>query len=414
MSGGRLALGWRVAALIVLAALALPLFRITVAEAVVARSPAAALKWWPWHADARLRIAKAGMVTPEKPQTLERVAREMLLTSPLAGGGYAALAVVAEREGDDERAEVLYRIATVRSPRDRVSHAWLANRAGARREFALAVHHIDQMLRLSPETLPILAPTLESIAANPEGREGLITLLGEHAPPWRTGFINYLATSGADLGVAFAVYNGLKVARVPATPAETLGVLQRLIRQGFVAQAYVMWVSSLPPSHRQSVGNVFDGGFELPFDAGVFGWRMGRVPGAFIRAEPVAGMIGHRALVIDFQHRHVPFGHVQQSLALPAGSYKLSGRVRMDDLVTERGLRWSVSCVDGAGVVAETAPFSGRKPWREFAIDFTVPQEKCRSQELALTLGARIKREQWIGGRIWFDGVSIRRRAQPQ
>ena len=414
MGGGRLALRWRVSMLVVLVALAFPVLRITVADAVVAGSPAAALTWWPWHADARLRVAKAGMVSLKRPQTLERVAREMLLTSPLAGGGYAALAVVAEQQGDGERAEALYRIASVRSPRDRVSHAWLANRAGTRREFALAVHHIDQMLRLSPETLPILARTLESIAANPEGREELVTLLGSHAPHWRTGFLNHLATSGEDAGVVLAVYNGLKVARVPVTPAETLSVLQRLMRQGFVAQAYVMWVSSLPKSHRQSVGNVFDGGFELPFDAGVFGWRIGRVPGAFIRAEAVAGMVGDRALVIDFQHRHVPFGHVQQSLALPAGSYKLSGRVRIADLVTERGLRWTVSCVDGGGVIAETAPFSGRKPWREFVVEFTVLPEKCRSQELALTLAARIKREQWIGGKIWFDGLNIRRSARAQ
>ena len=102
----------------------------------------------------------------------------------------------------------------------------------------------------------------------------------------------------------------------------------------------------------------------------------------------------------------MPFEHVQQQLALPAGRYTLSGRVRVDNLRNERGLRWRLSCANNAEL-ATTAAFSGTSDWHEFGLELDVPKLDCATQTLQLRLDARIRPEQLIGGRIWFDDLRI-------
>ena len=106
------------------------------------------------------------------------------------------------------------------------------------------------------------------------------------------------------------------------------------------------------------------------------------------------------------------FKHVRQLLALPPGKYHLSGRVRLDDLRSERGLVWTLTCTEGGRVLAETEPMSGHRGWSPFGLDLVVPEQACGGQWLTLRIPARIPAEQLIGGAAWFDDLQIQTESQ--
>lgn len=408
MSGLRKALRWLVP--IPLAAAAFVLCRLILADSMAQEHPDKALQWWPWHAEAHARHSKALLVSDGSEAEIEALARGLLSSSPYAGSAYSALAAVAARRGEQHSAAALYRVAARRTPRDRVPHVWLVDHAASVNDFPALVFHVDQLLRLSPSQSASLMPTLASLIANPASRKVLVDFIGGQAPPWRLRFLTGLAAPAQPLQLTYPVFDALRKASVPLTAQERQVWSQRLIREGMVVQAHLLWVEGLPPERREVVGNVYDGGFELSPDNAGFGWHFGRIPGAIIRQQGGNGVEGRQALVVEFQHRNVPFQHVRQTLALPAGNYLLSGQVRLDDLRTDRGLVWLLRCAGGREL-ARTGPFSGRSSWREFEVGFTVPEEGCAAQQLTLTLPARVKREQWIGGRAWFDAMGIRRQA---
>lgn len=393
--------------LLCLAALIWPLCSLVAADSLAASAPEKALQWWPWHAEAMVRTTKALVISEGSAEETERLAKRALANSPLAGSAYAALAAVAEQRGEVSRAARLYGIAAAHTPRDRLPHLWLTDHAARNRDFPLLIAHLDQLFRLSPDRSAALLQTLASLAGDPQGRQALIEALMQ-APPWRGPLLAGLAAPDQPLEVIHSLFDALRHAPSPLTSKERQQWGVRLLREGLVAQAHLLWVEGLEPARRATVGNVHDGGFEFPPDHGGFGWQFSRVPGAVVRQQGGAGVSGRQALVVEFQHRHVPFRHVRQVLALPPGDYRLSGRVRLDDLRTDRGLVWSVRC--GSGEMAQTPMFSGSAPWRAFEVDFSIPEApNCRAQQLLLMLPARVKRERWIGGRAWFDDLRIQR-----
>jgi hypothetical protein len=302
--------------------------------------------------------------------------------------------------------EALLRVAVARSPRDLRGHAALVAAALARGDAATAVAHVDTMLRVEPDLLPRLFPTVLALASAPEGRAPLGQALARQ-PPWRDAALRRLILDAPQVAAVAPLVES--VARgTPGLPPRELGAwLDRLVREGLWAPAYITWVAQLPPERATTIGSVFDGGFESdPTHLG-FDWRFGRVPGARISRERGDGAQGH-ALHVEFDDRRVPFRHVRQLLALGPGHWRLEGRVRLDSLRAARGLEWRVDCASG-GKLGATAPMAGNHPWRAFTLDFDVPKG-CGAQWLQLHLPARIAAERRIGGDAWFDDLVVRER----
>lgn len=392
----------------VLAALALAplILRIGMADRLAAQSPQAALTWWPQHELALAALAQQQVAA--EPERAAATARQCLDANMLAGAGYRALAQLAMARGDEAAAATMFRNAARRAPRDRVAHAWLVNHEALHGNFSVAIAHLDELLRMAPGLLPDLSPALASFAALPAARSALLHHFGQHATPWRASFLGWFAQQPESAPLLSAVFAPLRAAPQPLLGHERGAWVDRLLRDGRVGEAYFVWIDGLAPEQRRHLGNVYDGGFELPDSGGSFGWTLGRVPGASIHRSGASGAEGERALIVEFHDRRVPFAHVQQRLALAPGPYRLVGRVRVDGLRNERGLYWILSCNAGKRL-AETARFTGTSPWRDFEAAFEVPAADCQGQLLQLRLAARIAPEQMIGGRILFDALSIRR-----
>lgn len=397
---------WRWAALAVLAFAAWRVASLGLADHYAISEPERALSWRSDHPVALLRAAELAAQDPARADEAADFARRALRADPLDGRAYRVLAQLAVDAGDEARAAELYGIAARRAPRDRPAHAWLLDHHLRNARAADALAHLDTLLRVQPSLFGRFEPILLALAGAPAVHGPLGDLLATR-PPWRVAFLRLVATKSADLDAVAPLFDAVRRSEGGLAASELGPWLDRLVREGRVGQAYLIWAANLPPGRQTTLGNVFNGGFEFePLPVG-FDWRFGRVSGA--RISRLAAPEGEGlALRVAFEDRRVPFNHARQMLALPPGDYRLSLRARPDSLRTERGLVWEVSCVSGGKPLAATEPLRGHGGWRELGVEFTVPGD-CAGQWLALRLPARIPAEQRIGGRAWFDDLRIRR-----
>lgn len=380
--------------------------RIGMADRWAEADPAAALDWWPGHVEAAQARLDQFEPTQGDDTSMTQLAQALLTRAPLSGAAYRALARQAEARGDLDRATGLFKSASEREPRDRAAHAWLFERYSALGQLDRALDHLDQLFRLSPQRSEAWMQALAQYAEHPAARPILVRWLGEHAPPWRARFLAWWVRRPESEPLLAEVLSPLRHAAEPLDASERSTWIERLLQLNRGQEAYYLWIDGLDPAGSISIGNVYDGGFESDGKRGSFDWRLGRIAGAWISLEHTPGVVGERALRIEFQHRRVPFAHVQQRLALTPGEYTLSGRVQLDRIDTQRGLVWDVTC-EGRVVAGSTPHLRGQHAWRAFEADLRIPAEGCEWQWLRLRLDARTRSEQWIGGVAWFDDLRV-------
>jgi len=373
-----------------------------VADRLARPAPAVALAWRGAHPDALVRASTH--VAPD-PAAATGFARRAIRASPLDGRGYRQLAALT---ADAALSQRLLEIAVARSPRDVRGLAALAQAALVDRRFGDAVRHLDQMLRVEGDELDRLTPLLHDLAATPQARAPLLEVLAA-SPPWRAQWLSRLARDAPQPAAVAPLFDMLRAAPGGLRDVELDVWLERLLREGLFAPAYLAWVDALPPERRARLANLHNGDFEQPLTDRGFDWRLATVPGARIARAQTAGMVGTHALQVEFAHRRVPFRHLRQPLLLGPGRYRLAGRVRLDALDTPRGLVWTIECAGRGAPVAQSEAFAGNAGWRTFAMDFSVPASGCAGQWLSLRLPARIPAEQRIGGSAWFDELSVKK-----
>ncbi len=354
------------------------------------------------------RLAEAAQDAKADPARRAALARDAIHAAPLDGRAYRLLAEARLAQGREAEAARLFEVAAARGPRDLPSQTWLANRALARGDFPAALVRMDLILRVQPQLGPTIYPVMMALAIRASEQPAVARLLAGQ-PPWRPVFMQNLLRSAPDSGAVSGLIERIRHTPPGLTTDELGWWLDRLIAEHRWGPAYLTWVASLDPAQRASVGNVFNGSFETDPSPLGFDWRFGRAPGARISLDQVTGASGSLALRVSFEDRRIPFQDVRQLLALSPGGYRFSGRSRLDQLRTERGLIWRLSCAEDGRVIAETEPFAGNHGWRGFELPVTVPADDCGAQWLTLLLPARIPAEQRIGGTAWFDALEMER-----
>jgi hypothetical protein len=369
-------------------------------------APRSALQWRAGFPAAVLNLElKRGRDKPSEEGEAEL--RRAIGRAPLQPLGYRLMARRAQLEHKVDRAALLYGLAVARGPRDLQSLAWAAKYELASGDFASALSRFDQMMRVQPEASHHFAPMLLAVAAHAPAQRDFVRLLQKH-PPWREEFMGRLISKSRSLAPIAPLVERLRTTKPGLTEKELAAWIARLAANGQWGSAYLIWVQSLPPEASQRIGNLYNGGFELEPSQSGFDWIYRSVPGVRISRAQVAGTTEAVALRLEFEDRRIKFPKVQQLLALAPGSYLFRGRVRLDDLRSERGLVWALDCVGGGGHLGESEAFSGRREWRQFEVHFTVPESSCGGQLLSLRLPARVPAENRIGGVAWFDDLSIK------
>jgi tetratricopeptide (TPR) repeat protein len=382
-------------------------FTLGLANLQVDDSPSEAMRWRPRFPEAVLFAEDRRLRNTKAPPAADAPLVEALGAAPLRPLGYRLMARHSELRGDLARAGALYSIAANRGPRDLPSVAWVARQHLERGEYRAALAGYDQMLRVEPELSNDFANTMIGIAATPAAQKEMAALLARN-PPWRGEFIERLLSRYPDSAALYPLIEQMHGSVHGLTTREMGLWINRLAANGQWGPAYLTWVQSLSPEASQRIGNVYNGSFELDPSQIGFDWQFRNVPGARISRAETPGAGEHYALRVEFEDRRVPFANVRQMLALAPGSYRLKGRVKLDDLRSERGLVWTLRCVESGEVIGETGAMSGRREWKGFEAAFTVPEQRCGGQLLVLRIPSRIRAEQLIGGVAWFDDLSIK------
>lgn len=368
-------------------------------------NPELALQWRSNHPEALVQAARRHAEAQDW-AAAKVDAENALKARPLDGRPLAVLAQAAEAAGDKKSAALLYQKAVRWAPRDLSTRAWLLQYALENRDANSAVTHMDALLRMQPGLLERLQPQANVLAVTAQARPALLKTLTS-APPWRAPFLAGLASSKYPVDVIAPLFAGLKT--TSETPISELDPwLVRLRQEGRALQAYLTWVTRLPESQRQVLGNVFDGGFEIPQEdqPGMFAWQTPAIAGADAYWSANRGTLGDNAYVVEFEGRRTPFAHLYQALAIPPGQWTLTWRAKALDLNTDRGLIWQIYCEPSGAVLLESPPMRGQFEWREQSAVFSVPPE-CQGQLLRLLIPARIPAETAIQGTLWLDGISI-------
>ncbi len=264
------------------------------------------------------------------------------------------------------------------------------------------------LLLTRPAVSSQLYPILLDIAENQQARSFLQPLL-DNPPKWWDRFFVYAASKADRLETVMFLYQRRnRNGQLPAAKEQHV-YLNLLKKEERWPDMYLAWLNGLDVRQQQGLGNLYNGGFELPVSNLGFGWHMPRVRGARIETIETYGTRGGKALHVVFDGRRVRFRHVFQYLYLEPGMYQFKGRVRSQDLQAERGLRWVIRCQAprGLSLLTEVRSFIGTNDWQVFSNSFRVPNKNCKAQILRLELEARAALEFIVDGSIWFDDLTI-------
>lgn len=273
----------------------------------------------------------------------------------------------------------------------------------------LALARWNMLLRSRPEYATQLYPALLQLVEAPQTRAYFQPLLAD-PPEWWDGFFAYAtATALHTESVAFLYQNRNRQGVLPVADEQQV-YLKRLFKEKRWLEAYLVWLGGLSERQQQALGFLYNGGFDLPITNLGFDWRIASPRGVTVETIETYDTHGGMALHVSFNGERVYFQHVYQYLYLEPGHYQLSGRGRLDSLHTERGLRWKLRCVNvDASVLAQSEPFVGSDDWRNFKVEFTVPNQDCPAQWLRLELEGRAELDYEARGDAWFDDLSISR-----
>ena len=361
-----------------------------------------------WRSDQPEALSRQGQALIERdPPEAESLLQEALWANPTDAMTYLALAELWQQAGFTEKATGLVVIADLLGPMRppglaRSAAFWLQQN-----RLDLTLARWSTLLRNRPDNSTRIYPVFLELAENSAAQPSLKSFLAD-PPPWWDGFFAYAAqTAMKTETVAFLYQSRTRNGALP-TVAEQQIYLARLWKEQRWLEAYLVWLSGLDERRQSGLGHLYNGSFDLPITNAGFDWRATSPRGAIVETIETYNTRGGKALHVSFNGERVRFQHLYQYLYLEPGHYQLQGRVRVDSLRAERGLRWRLRCADAKiPLLAESEPFVGSDDWRTFKTGFTVPDQDCPLQLLRLELDGRVELEFEAQGDVWFDDLSI-------
>jgi hypothetical protein len=349
-------------------------------------------------------------VAETQPERAFQMLERALVENPVRGMTYARLGALSELHGDGARARVAVDAAIRHAPESVDVRLVSSVVELARNDLLAALLHWNVALQRRSSLRQELYPTLLSLAEQPGNLPAFVELLDRGAlGPWWPWFVAYAAERAGQLETVASLYAVSRDSEHNPVRERPLGqVLLRLQREGLWLDARLAWLESLPEEQLAGMGNVFNGGFEVPITDMGFDWIRQRAGHIVVERMPTQAVEGDHALLVQFRGPRVQFRHLSQLVMLPPGSYVLRGQARPDGLETAHGLLWTVACANAPGRrLGATSHFKGRGGWQAFEADFVVPAENCPVQVLRLELGGRVALDFDARGAVWFDAMSI-------
>src|SRR6516165_2831736 len=235
----------------------------TAATDLARSQPDAALGFVADQPVALIRRAEQELAKPDANLDSAREwAQRALRASPLNARALTLLGLIAERNGDQKKADALMRIASARTWRDEITQPWLFNRDVGLGDYREALMHADAMMRMYDEEQTEFFPRLAAFTIDPRAFEAMIAFLAT-SPPWRTWFLSQLSGRLANQARLVQLYAALSKTGQPPTAEELRPYLNRLILDENFGLAYQVWHEILPPAQRSDESHPFNRDFEF-------------------------------------------------------------------------------------------------------------------------------------------------------
>ena len=354
--------------------------------------------------------------SPLAVETPDTAWRARLAQNPADHAAMVMLGLEYERQGkaDDARAAMAEALRLAPANRQTLLEAGAFHLRAGEEPQALAI--LRRVGDLYPDARGELWPVFVS-ALDARRHDDFFAGVVRDNPAWWPAFFGHACRKATDVDALQRVFNARALAGTVVAD-ERRCLVDRLQRENRWANAYQVWLNSLPADQRRRVGFVFNGGFELPLSNLGFDWTVPPQDGVDVDAQPTGGATGRRALRVDFVNKRWAGPPVQQYLMLHPGRYRFEGRGRADGLETWLGVQWGLYCLPVGRPeprqLARSGRFLASSDWEAWGDDFAVPGD-CGVQVLRLEL-ANPRRDAATPGNVaarlrgtaWFDDFRVR------
>ncbi|WP_133511689.1 hypothetical protein [Candidatus Thiosymbion oneisti] len=372
-----------------------------------------ALVWNRRHPDTLYR--KSQTIGEEDPTGSSNLLWRSFAENPASSFPLLVLADKAKNAGDRDQADALIRIGAELMPANPTVQILVGNYWATLRNVGAAMTYWSQALVASRQASNKLFPTLLRLAEEPR-TIGFFRSLAESPPSWWEGFFRYVTRQAQDLETVRTLYAFRRTTDgPPPTREERDHYTRRLKREGKITEAYLVWVNGLDEVEQAHLGIINNRSFEIePTNTG-FDWHLDRTDRVIVTTATTVGVEGKQALHLTFRRREKPYRHIYQPLFLdPGASYRVTGKVRVDNLDSRGGLKWVVVCqFPTPRVLGESGKFLGSSEWYEFSFRVQVPTD-CMVQEIRLVSAGTYGFEHKMTGSIWFDAISMHKVLTPR
>lgn len=147
-------------------------------------------------------------------------------------------------------------------------------------------------------------------------------------------------------------------------------------------QAYSQFISSLDEKQKVEIGYVFNSKFILQPTHNFFDWTIQRQKGLVTEIVKIPNT-GESVLELSFQNSPVEIKSIWQNLKLPSGVYELSSRYMTSDFSVPKPVRIFIGC-NGKEPLVELPLADSDEKTTQQKIRFEIPNEDCEIQRLWL------------------------------
>lgn len=301
---------------------------------------------------------------------------------------YSLIGEIKYRQGEKDEAYQLFDQARKLSKTEIHALQRSISRAIESGDLSKAVGEIDILLRRWPDQFSAIAEGMPKILSNPEGFQAVLTAIRAEAP-WRGGLFRALNKTPEGLDIANQLLLDLTGSRAPPTSSELKTVIAGYIVQGEFEPAYRLFLFTLTDQERKLGGYIFNSTFEPGSGGKPFDWQVRDQSGLEIAFAPSQNAVeGEGGATVRFLNTPVKGIALQQYVALPPGSYKISLVASARNLKLPKELFWSIRCLGPAGEIARFNIPEGTFNRQNLSQDFTVGPARCPMQLLTLQTAA--------------------------
>ncbi|SJM29754.1 conserved hypothetical protein [Mesorhizobium delmotii] len=251
-----------------------------------------------------------------------------------------------------------------------------------------AVGEIDILLRRWPDQFPEIAEGLPTILSNPGGYQAVLGAIKAGAP-WRGRLLIALGNTPVGLEFAERLLLDLRESSAPPSSNELASVISGYIRRKEYQPAYRLFLFTLSDEERKLGGYIFNHTFKPVRSGKPFDWQLRDQSGleiTFATSQDTAE--GEGGATVRFLNTPVRNIALQQYIALPSGSYKISMIASARNLKLPKDLFWAVRCEGPGGEIARFNIPEGTYTRQNLTQDFSIGPLACPIQLLTLQTAA--------------------------